>query len=231
MTASKSSVAIPFMAYEAGENPVASSVASLAASLPYGSKVLFHGSQRSSFFKSLQRAVPSVEAVDAQTLQNDNAVFHNGQTDLLIVSLSSIDMSLSAKLAKDDEQIDNVQKVVEQATNGKYVALFAAESVVLPPIETEFQHSKAHVHVTLELQQQEQQETERSVEEIEEAEAAMDDTTDETNPPAWADYFPAWFWEGLVTFLFFTATALVIIYALMYLQTPSVFLSEKKKND
>lgn len=217
MSASQSSVEVPFLEHDSEADFIVPSIASLASHLPSGAKVVFLGSARSALYNRLKHSVPSVEAVAASSLTKENSIFSNGKTDLLIVSLSSADLSLSSKLERDDKHIAAIQSVVEEATNGNFVSLFTAESVALPAIETEFKDSKTHVRVAL-AQQQGQEDN------------ASDETT-EPNVPDWAAYFPSWFWEGLVTFLFFVGTALVIIYALMYLQTPTVFLVEKKKND
>jgi len=213
VTSSKSSVVVPFMAYEAGEDAVLPAIVSLASTLPAGAKVVYQGSQRTAFYTQLKKSVSSLEVLGKDALKSENAIFSNGHLDVLIVELTATESSLAAKLAKDDETIAKVQEIVEDATDGNYVALFASETIVLPAIQTEFASDHAHLFIQNAMARDQ---------------AAEDD---EKNPPEWSAYFPAWFWEGLVSLIVFMIILSTAIYCIMDIQTPSSFLTEKKKNE
>ena len=206
------------MAYEVGVNVVVPAISSMVSALPEGAKILYQGSGRTSFFKQLKREVESLEVLDKDALKADNTIFSNGRLDVVIVELTAFETTLANKLSKDDETIANVQEMIEDATDGNYVALFATEAVLMPSIQTEFESATSHIRI---------QSSERDVNNVD----AIDADSENPNIPKWAAYFPSWFWEGLVASIIFLIIALVAICCLMSVQTPSAFLAEKKKND
>lgn len=206
----KSSVSIPFVSH-AGENTaVASAVASLATSLPAGSRVVYQGNGRTAVFKALVAANPEVQIAQLSEITSNNAIFSNGVLDVLIVELTGAESKLADKLAKDDAIVAQVQAVVQSATNGKYISVFTSEAVYEPAITSNFEESSGHLDVS--------------------ARRDSGDEPFEADLP-WGAYFPYWFWEGLLALIIFFGIAYIIIWCLMTLQTPSVFLVDKKKND
>lgn len=197
-----------------GENSaIASAVASLASSLPTGAGIYYQGNGRSNLFRAVVAANAQLQILQLADLDSNNAIFSNGVLDVLIVELTGQENQLTAKLAKDDAIIEQVQAIVQAATNGKYIALFTSETVYEPALISNFEESNSHL-------------------DVEAREPVADSGSSEWDGDLpWGAYFQYWFWEGLLAFIIFFGVAYLIIYCIMSLQTPSVFLTDKKKND
>lgn len=209
---------------------MSSALSGFVKSLPKTSNIIYVGTQRTNLVSTLTEKRLTV--LSRENLKTENTIFSNGVLDILIVELTEDDNSLSAKLNKDDMVIGQIQEIVEDATGGKYVALFAALAVAEPAIQIEFGASTEHMRVMLG----------RENSDLDDAVPTPSNTTEPTNgttptapiiqnPPPWGDYFPYWFWQGLIWVLFFIFLVLVAIGSLFSLQTPTTFLAEKKKND
>lgn len=224
MLGAQSSVSVPFLDHTGSESAVSKAVAALASSLPAGGRVLYTGNARTPFYAHMERSFPMMKTIALEDINESNAIFSNGVLDVLIVELTSVELNLGTKLSKDDSIVEKVQAVVKTATNGNFVSLFTSENVFSPAIATVFPESTEHIQSS-------------SVRAIEDAEQAEEDSVDFGNMPygdrdmAWGAYFPYWFWEGLITLLMIAGIAFGAIRMLLGMQTPTFFLSEKKKTD
>lgn len=213
VSSAKSSVSIPFVSHVGENTAVSAAVAALASSLPTGAGIYYQGNGRTSLFKNTVNTNSNLQILQLADLTADHAIFSNGVLDVLIVELTTVDINLAAKLAKDDAIIGQVQAIVQSATNGKFISVFTSEAVYEPAITSTFAESNSHLDVS-----------------------AREPVSDSGNNQfdgdlPWGAYFQYWFWEGLLAFIMIFGTAYIAIYCIMTLQTPSVFLTDKKKND
>lgn len=217
VASARSSVVVPFVAIETWEsNVVPNTVVSLAQSIAANANVYYFstGAQRTRLLNALKKDVPALNVLVASDISNDHEMFSNNKIDLFIVELSNFETTTDAKLAGDAATVETIQSVVQQSTSGRFVSLFTSLAISEPTIQYEFSSSIEHVQIAG---------FERNV--------ANNTNGTDGNPPDWAAYFPYWFWEGLIYIILFIAIALFAVGLLGSIQTPTVFLSEKKKNE
>lgn len=167
---------------------------------------VFYAGKGAKLLPELKSRVPKVKAVSLNNLQktlSSSKIYNNGVVDLVIVHLDTEDST--DKLSRSNEIIFAVNSFVSDKT-ANYVAVYTG----LSSYENDSQK-----RVLMEL------------------EMIVDDLSDNSTnvTGTWFQiFFPGWFWEITVVFLFLIPIVITGFFQLMSIQTPNIEERSKKQH-
>lgn len=203
MASSSSSFYAPYVDVS---DSLTSSIIQTASAVDNSASVFYAG-KGATLLPELKSRVAKVKAVSLNNLQktlSSSKIYNNGVVDLVIVHLDTEDSA--DKLSHSDEIIQAVNTFVSDKTSN-YVAVFTGLS------SDDTLHSQKRVFMELESL----------------VEADLDDNSTNVTGTWFQLFFPGWFWEVTVTFLFLIPIVITGFFQLMSIQTPNIEERAKKK--
>jgi hypothetical protein len=213
LDAAKSSVIAPWLQIKSEDDSIDQLIVDAAEQ--YGRVFLVSPVKDSAIFPLLQATDATYQRVSQLEL-TQQAIFNNGQCELIIVELTGSNHGANNALVVE---LDNAIKA--KTTN--YVAIFTAQRTT--PVE--FNLETQAVDAAL-AQEKEHGYARRYVFQNVDVNDTTNGTTNGTMEEDWTVWFPYWFWEGLLFGIIFVWIAICGLSLLMSIQTHDRYLTETK---
>jgi len=198
-----------------------STIANIAYSTKHNSgKVIYFG-KGTILLRDIKNRVSStiISSINdmENVLKNQNEIFSNGVTDLIIVHLDSRTISLEEKFSFSDSTISRVQSIVSSNTK-EFIGVYTSLAYDDPELNLDFVrvHSKRFIQAP-------------TAQNVSINGTTSNSTNGTTAPQTFKKFFGGWFWELFLVCLVLIPLLIVGVYAINAIQTP-LYESKKDKN-